>query len=56
MDPNAALEELRRLAKLASKTGGAVYAAELAEKFQDLDTWLTSGGFIPDAWWQGRET
>jgi hypothetical protein len=55
MDPNAALENARKLA--AKTTHGswdteklANLGEELAETFQGLDEWLSRGGFKPDAW------
>jgi hypothetical protein len=42
MDPNIALEELREL--FAGK------ATAEAAAFQDLDEWLSKGGFLPDDW------
>lgn len=42
MDPN---ELLRRL-----RAGEYTDAEEFAQMFADLDTWLTSGGFLPDSW------
>ncbi|QDF18543.1 hypothetical protein SEA_PUPPER_57 [Gordonia phage Pupper] len=49
MDPDKALEELRELADQASKgSDNAVWA--MVQKFDDLDEWLSNGGFAPKAW------
>lgn len=56
MDPNATLEELRALAVLVltdtdlSEDERSDAAVELAEKFSDLDEWLTRQGFLPQRW------
>lgn len=49
MDPNAALEQIRRLVRdQLTACDGDGY--ELAEAFDGLDGWLSKGGFPPDAW------
>lgn len=55
MDPNAALARIREL--VAELDGWPdtsehwiVTASELAETVTGLDTWLSSGGFLPLAW------
>ena len=61
MDPEELLKELRELsAKIISKeidnepnedfTELSVRAIEFAEKFEALDKWIMSGGFIPKEW------
>jgi len=57
MDPEKALEELRELAKqiIAVEEGTHSFeipedAVEMAEKFQELDEWIMSGGFLPKDW------
>jgi hypothetical protein len=61
MDPNANLEELRRLAAEIlnmtveqmgeTETGDLMArATRLAELIEALDGWLTKGGFLPSAW------
>lgn len=59
MDPDAALEELRRLTALIldedrqlvmSSIDGANLGEELAEGFAALDGWLSGGGFPPREW------
>lgn len=59
MDPDAALEELRRLTALIldedrqlvmSSIDGANLGEELAEGFAALDGWLSGGGFPPNDW------
>lgn len=49
MDPNQTLAEIRKI--LATLTvGDTQRLAELADKIEDLDEWLSDGGFPPDAW------
>ncbi len=59
MDPNANLEELRRLvariqAAQDRDDGGAALdnhdAWRMAELVEALDGWLSKGGFLPKAW------
>jgi hypothetical protein len=58
MDPNAALQEIGSLAdEILSTTDHEVhaqFATQLAERVQDLDGWLSKGGFLPEAWAVGR--
>ena len=65
MDPNQTLKNLRSLveavnaelddsenlgpSRLAS-TDLVCCAHELAQHFEALDQWITSGGFLPEAW------
>lgn len=51
MDPNVALEEMRRLSeksKLNFLTDDEI--DRFSELFDSLDTWLTQGGFKPTSW------
>jgi len=57
MDPNETIKRLRswaanRLEKADNIEGNAPDGndAEAAEPFAALDTWLTRGGFLPEAW------
>jgi hypothetical protein len=64
MDPNVALAELKAqivdviaqmekldLNKIPTEALSAFEAAnDVILKFQDLDEWLSKGGFVPDAW------
>lgn len=56
MDPNTALENARVAAgsvvSAIDGNGGdlTTSADALAEAFQALDQWLSSGGFLPEAW------
>lgn len=61
MDPNANLEEQRKLAKwlliqlstdkaMLAEFDSADEAARLAELVQALDEWLSGGGFLPKDW------
>jgi hypothetical protein len=56
MDPNAALDELRELARqLRDPQPEQVLddledVGRMVELFEGLDTWLLKGGFLPDAW------
>ncbi len=54
MDPNANLEEQRRL--FAQLDNGIDFDAlsRLAELAQALDEWLSKGGFLPRPWLQAR--
>ena len=65
MDPNKALDDLRKLAfeakglaamehKNCDIQGGTSIAEELAEAFEDLDEWLKKGGFLPETWSAAR--
>jgi hypothetical protein len=49
MDPNAALADIRSI--LADRAeDGSWDADQLAERINDLDNWLTRGGFLPADW------
>lgn len=55
MDPNATLTRLRELASDISTgeyelTDQGLAAAEMAELFDGLDTWLSRRGFLPTEW------
>lgn len=57
MDPNAALKLARECAGdiQIARDGGypgdlAARADELSEFFLALDAWISTGGFLPDAW------
>jgi len=57
MDPNATLariRETRRQFDAAERDGlnttALHLAQELAEAIEDLDAWITRGGFLPDDW------
>ena len=47
MDPTAALQEIR---ELAAHDDPAEFADTLVERINDLDEWLTKGGFPPQQW------
>ncbi len=49
MDPNTALAELRALARRLVESDDADVAT-MADRFEALDGWLTTGGFLPGAW------
>lgn len=61
MDPNATHEIALGIARkiIADRedevTAGAHDGEELAEAFVALHEWLAKGGFLPDAWRQGRD-
>lgn len=64
MDPNATLAELRRMladymeaSEQATNQGDLndEAARRVAELFGALDGWLSAGGFLPNAWRQGRQ-
>jgi hypothetical protein len=54
MDPDSTLAALRdlisRLRSAATTDTKADLADELADTVDDLDGWLTRGGFLPRAW------
>lgn len=53
MDPNAALELLREWAEKRiedTDVAGAPNDLDAAQAWQDLDRWLTNGGFLPKDW------
>jgi hypothetical protein len=52
LDPNETLKELRDLVRAENLNphGRGCRAPEIAEKFADLDDWLSKGGFPPSAW------
>lgn len=50
MDPDAILAAIRTaIDELNFATADDAHAA-LAQQIGDLDTWITSGGFLPAAW------
>ncbi len=52
MDPNVTLMEIRMLASrmINGTWGDPADALQLAEKVDDLDTWLTNNGMYPADW------
>lgn len=55
MDPNEALKNIRELTQViqsGSPTDATVLslASELAEAVDNLDMWLTTGGYLPRSW------
>jgi hypothetical protein len=56
MDPNANLEEQRRLAARIIEDGesgmgvSTIHGDRLAELVLALDEWIKNGGFLPEAW------
>ena len=51
MDPNATLAEIRQLVQaVADGDTTNEDALALAAKFDELDEWLSTGGFIPKSW------
>lgn len=58
MDPDKVLHELRELVAEATSESGAPrsdLASDIGDKFEALDGWLSSGGFLPGAWREGGE-
>jgi hypothetical protein len=54
MDPNAALDEMRRIAEVSAE---GLFDREcpdvlnrLSELVLALDGWISKGGFLPDRW------
>lgn len=61
MDPNEALRLIRRLVS-DSEEIDEYYDYSVTDRYDDLeeavkilDTWLSSGGFLPDDWNKNRE-
>jgi hypothetical protein len=50
MDPNEILTEIRNLTRIIGYAPAADAPHRLAELVDELDTWITRGGFLPDAW------
>ena len=55
MDPNVVLEQLRALIIQVQNAPPTSYwreslVDETLDTFETLDTWLSSGGFVPTAW------
>jgi hypothetical protein len=51
MDPTQTLIEIREKAKaIARRTATRGTGLELAEQFEDLDEWISRGGFPPEQW------
>ncbi len=48
MDPDKTLEELRTLAKKQAMSIEQMTA--FVERFENLDAWLSGGGYVPEAW------
>jgi hypothetical protein len=51
MDPNTALQRIRELVTGVCIGSGA-QGIDLAEAFEDLDGWLSKGGFLPSDWFR----
>jgi len=56
MDINETLRNVRELATAVLDAGDPRDAAELASAVDDLDGWLSAGGFLPEAWNAIRHT
>jgi hypothetical protein len=55
MDPNTNLDTQLRLARqLLARESTPEDAADLAEHMLALHEWITSGGFLPKTWQEGR--
>ena len=55
MDPDTCLEEIRLLNSKISKLDPKdelvrAHLEEILERFENLDAWLSHGGFLPKAW------
>lgn len=50
MDPNATLADIRDLVKRILDYEDEGYAMDLAESVENLDKWITGGGFLPGDW------
>lgn len=47
MDPTQALSDIRELLELRGQPGAL---GEMADKVEDLDEWMSKGGFPPSQW------
>jgi hypothetical protein len=55
VDPNETLTVLRKAAfRIMADPDAAPDAEELAEAIQNLDEWITNGGFLPREWERTR--
>lgn len=50
MDPNTTLKEIRRAAYELLNNKSVANADGLLAAWDDLDQWLSNGGFTPDDW------
>lgn len=50
MDPDTCLEELRQLLGTKPDMSLETLVNSVREKFDALDGWLKSGGFLPEDW------
>lgn len=50
MDPNEVLKTLRELSTEALNSGDSSLAFAALERFENLDEWISRGGFLPDSW------
>ncbi len=53
MDPDTCLEEIRLLISEGSTISdemARINYEQVSEKFENLDAWLSNGGFLPKAW------
>lgn len=48
MDPNVTLNEIREL--LSEYAIDDIDISDVADRFNALDAWLSSGGFLPKSW------
>lgn len=56
MDPDVMLEQIRdRVSDLLSDNIYSGPAMRLAEQVEELDEWITQGGFLPAAWKQAQQ-
>jgi len=58
MDPDAALDELRKLAadniEADRNDEGQEGIVRMSELVQAIDGWMTGGGYLPDRWSSAR--
>lgn len=50
MDPNETLKDLREHAKGCRETCRDDHCMNYADMIEELDEWLTKGGFLPEDW------
>lgn len=53
MDPNALLEEILKIANANIESDNETLS-DLSEKIQNLNEWISKGGFLPELWSQKK--
>ena len=50
MDPNVSLANIREMLEEYHRTGFVFHTDRLFDHIEDLDHWLSNGGFLPADW------